>query len=166
MITKHDYPDQLEALSYLRQLPACLYATHQQEIHRMVTAILFLPIEKLLSSPYADLLDPSLAHRTEAELTSEFCASIGLSRSIPLRTVGAIGAGGALARIEKSRKVMRENRSEWSQVDELPVSCVSISKISHILSNRLRYHCHLNTGTIRLLHAWFRRSRPLRPTHP
>jgi len=121
MITKHHRPDQVEALNYLRQLPASLHAAHGHEILRMVTALLFLPIEKLSASPYADLLDPSLVHKAEAELVSEYCASLGLSRALPLKTVGTIGAGGALARIEKSRKVMRENKSEWSQVDELPI---------------------------------------------
>lgn len=46
---------------------------------------------------------------------------------MPLRVVGDIGGGGALARIEKGRKVMRERKSEWSQIDELPVSCCSMS---------------------------------------
>jgi E3 ubiquitin-protein transferase RMND5 len=46
---------------------------------------------------------------------------MGLSRQVPLRVVGDIGGGGALARIEKGRKVMRERKSEWSQTDELPV---------------------------------------------
>lgn len=45
-----------------------------------------------------------------------------MSRQVPLRVVGDIGGGGALARIEKGRKVMRERKSEWSQTDELPVS--------------------------------------------
>lgn len=44
-----------------------------------------------------------------------------MSRQIPLRVVGDIGGGGALARIEKGRKVVREKKSEWSQTDELPV---------------------------------------------
>lgn len=51
----------------------------------------------------------------------EYCANLGMSRQVPLRVVGDIGGGGALARIEKGRKVMRERKSEWSQADELPV---------------------------------------------
>jgi hypothetical protein len=51
----------------------------------------------------------------------EYCTSLGMSRQVPLRVVGDIGGGGALARIEKGRKVMRERKSEWSQTDELPV---------------------------------------------
>jgi hypothetical protein len=148
MIAKRDRPDQLEALDYLRRLPACLYATHVQEIHRMITALLFLPVEKLMTSPYADLADPSVTQKVESELVSEYCAAIGLSRSLPLQTVGAIGAGGALARIEKARKVMRENKSEWSQVDELPVIFYTFSATSAYMDKQIeiplfpeyRYH--------------------------
>jgi hypothetical protein len=32
-----------------------------------------------------------------------------------------IGGSGALARIEKGRKIMKDSRTEWSSVDELPV---------------------------------------------
>ena len=58
----------------------------------------------------------------EPLFAKEYCASLGMSRQVPLRVVGDLGGGGALARIEKGRKVMRERKSEWSQSDELPVS--------------------------------------------
>ena len=45
-----------------------------------------------------------------------------MSKRPPLRVVGDIGGGGALVKIEKGRKIMRERKSEWSQADELPVS--------------------------------------------
>jgi len=51
----------------------------------------------------------------------EYCASLGMSRQIPLKVVADIGGGGALARIEKGRKLMRERKSEWSQTEELPI---------------------------------------------
>ena len=44
---------------------------------------------------------------------------------------GSVGGGGALARIEKGRKVMRERKSEWSQTDELPVSAELSSLLFH-----------------------------------
>jgi hypothetical protein len=50
-----------------------------------------------------------------------------MSRQVPLRVVGDIGGGGALARIEKGRKVMRERKSEWCQTDELPVMLLAFS---------------------------------------
>ena len=58
----------------------------------------------------------------QSMFATEYCASLGMSRQAPLRVIGDIGGGGALARIEKGRKVMRERKSEWSQSDELPVS--------------------------------------------
>ena len=56
----------------------------------------------------------------------EYCARLGLGKQVPLRVVGDIGGGGALGRIEKGRKVMRERKSEWSQTNELPVSLLNI----------------------------------------
>ena len=45
----------------------------------------------------------------------EYCASLGMSRQTPLRVVGDIGGGGALARIEKGRKIMRERRASGAR---------------------------------------------------
>ena len=57
-----------------------------------------------------------------------------MSRQVPLRVVGDIGGGGALARIEKGRKVMRERKSEWSQTDELPVRFSSFHYLDDLSS--------------------------------
>ena len=55
----------------------------------------------------------------------------------PLRVVGDIGGGGALAKIEKGRKIMRERtqKSEWSQADELPVSGLALAVRFHSLTH-------------------------------
>jgi hypothetical protein len=83
---------------------------------------MYLPVSRLMTSPYADLASPSLHSDLVPLFAKEYCTSLGMSRQVPLRVVGDIGGGGALARIEKGRKVMRERKSEWSQTDELPVS--------------------------------------------
>jgi hypothetical protein len=83
--------------------------------------VLFLPVSRLEISPYKDLASPSVHTDLEPLFEKEYCASLGLSRQLPLRAVGDIGGSGALARIEKGRKVMRERKSEWSQTNELPV---------------------------------------------
>lgn len=88
---------------------------------------MYLPLSRLQKSPYADLASPSLHLELEPMFAKEYCASLGMSRQVPLRVVGDIGGGGALARIEKGRKVMRERKSEWSQTDELPVRSPSLS---------------------------------------
>lgn len=107
----------LGALQYAKSSMQHLYATHQAEINRLCTCVLF-PLDR---SPYPDLASPSLHLDLEPLFSREYCARLGMSRQIPLRVVGDIGGGGALARIEKGRKVVREKKSEWSQTDELPV---------------------------------------------
>lgn len=90
-----------------------------------MACLLYLPKQRLERSPYADLASPSLHTDLEPLFAKEYCASLGMSRQVPLRVVGDIGGGGALARIEKARNVMKEKKSEWSQSDELPVCCSS-----------------------------------------
>lgn len=86
-----------------------------------MTCLAYLPKQKLERSPYADLASSSLHTDLEPLFAKEYCASLGMSQQVPLRVVGDIGGGGALARIEKARAVMKEKKSEWSQSDELPV---------------------------------------------
>lgn len=83
--------------------------------------VLYLPLPRLLASPYADLASPSVQWDLDPMFAREYCASLGMSRQIPLKVVADIGGGGALARIEKGRKLMRDRKSEWTQADELPV---------------------------------------------
>lgn len=114
-------PDPLPALSYANATFGPFYDDHEVEFKRLIGCVAYLPLSKLQTSPYADLASPSLHFDLEPLFAKEYCASLGMSRQVPLRVVGDIGGGGALARIEKGRKVMRERKSEWSQTDELPV---------------------------------------------
>lgn len=86
-----------------------------------MNCVTYLPLSRLQTSQYADLASPSLHFELEPLFAKEYCANLGMSRQVPLRVVGDIGGGGALAKIEKCRRVMRERKSEWSQRDELPV---------------------------------------------
>ncbi|KAJ7063253.1 CTLH/CRA C-terminal to lish motif domain-containing protein [Mycena amicta] len=114
-------PNSLQALAYAKESMAPFYEEHEAESIRLYGCMAYLPLSKLQTSPYADLASPSLHFDLEPLFAKEYCASLGMSRQVPLRVVGDIGGGGALARIEKGRKVMRERKSEWSQVDELPI---------------------------------------------
>jgi E3 ubiquitin-protein transferase RMND5 len=111
----------VQILQHLQGMPPHLHTQHGAEIRRMLTSLLFLPYSRLIASPYRDLITPSLRVEVEEEFVREFCASIGLARTMPLRTLCDIGSGDAIVRIEKGRKLMREKKSEWSQVNELPV---------------------------------------------
>ncbi|OCH95505.1 hypothetical protein OBBRIDRAFT_816423 [Obba rivulosa] len=114
-------PDIPTALAYARANFPPFYAQHDTEIKRLMSCVLYLPSSRLTTSPYADLASPAAHSDLEPMFAKEYCASLGMSRQVPLRVVGDIGGGGALARIEKGRKVMRERKSEWSQSDELPI---------------------------------------------
>jgi hypothetical protein len=109
------------ALAYAKENMWPFYTENEDECRRLTGCIAYLPLSKLQTSPYADLASPSLHFDLEPLFAKEYCASLGMSRQVPLRVVGDIGGGGALSRIEKGRKVMRERKSEWSQSDELPV---------------------------------------------
>jgi hypothetical protein len=107
------------AIAYANANMQSFYSTHPSEFRHLFTCIAYL--SRLQNSPYAHLASPELHGDLEPLFAKEYCASLGMSRQVPLRVVGDIGGGGAMVRIEKGRKVMRERKSEWSQTDELPV---------------------------------------------
>ncbi|KAI0748015.1 hypothetical protein C8Q80DRAFT_1104403 [Daedaleopsis nitida] len=114
-------PDVKTALAYAQTNFSPFFEHHGTEVRRLMTCVLFLPMSRLMDSPYGDLVNPSVHTDLQGMFATEYCASLGMSRQAPLRVIGDIGGGGALARIEKGRKVMRERKSEWSQTDELPI---------------------------------------------
>ncbi|KZP24842.1 hypothetical protein FIBSPDRAFT_918682 [Athelia psychrophila] len=113
--------NQVSVISYANAMLRPFHNEQPVEFRRLMACIAYLPEAKLRTSPYADLTSPALHEDLEPLFVKEYCASLGMSRQDPLRVVGDIGGGGALARIEKGRKVMRERKSEWSQTDELPI---------------------------------------------
>lgn len=116
-----DPPEVTPAIAYAKTNFGRFYSQHETEVMRLMACIVYLPLERLRASPYADLASPNLYTDIDPMFAREYCASLGMSRQIPLKVVADIGGGGALARIEKGRKLMRERKSEWSQTDELPV---------------------------------------------
>jgi hypothetical protein len=123
-------PDTRSALSYANANFRPFWSDHASEFKQLMACVAYLPLVRLQKSPYASLASPSLHLDLEPLFAKEYCTSLGMSRQVPLRVVGDIGGGGALARIEKGRKVMRERKSEWSQTDELPVSCLFCDQCS------------------------------------
>ncbi|KAG8217473.1 ubiquitin-protein ligase E3 [Butyriboletus roseoflavus] len=121
LLLSSDPSDPTPAISYANAALRGFYPEHALEFKRLMTCLAYLPKQKLERSPYADLASPSLHTDLEPLFAKEYCASLGMSQQVPLRVVGDIGGGGALARIEKARTVMKEKKSEWSQSDELPI---------------------------------------------
>lgn len=114
-------PDTHAAIKYANAYLRPFYPRYPHEFERLFACLVYLPLSKLQQSTYRDLAEPGLAAALEPLFAKEYCASLGMSKQVPLRVVGDVGAGGALARIEKGRRVMRERKSEWSQTDELPI---------------------------------------------
>jgi CTLH/CRA C-terminal to LisH motif domain len=114
--------EQSKAIEYANDHLQPFFATHPVEVKRLMGCLVFLPKERMQKSPYEDLTSDTIHLDLENMFATEFSASLGMSKQPPLRVVGDIGGGGALAKIEKGRKIMRERKSEWSQTDELPVS--------------------------------------------
>lgn len=159
-------PDVSTALAYARAKFAPFYLQHGAEINRLMSCIIYLPIARLQNSPYADLASPSVHLDLEPLFAKEYCANLGMSRQVPLRVIGDIGGGGALARIEKGRKVMRERKSEWSQSDELPV-CPSTSRVwfvAHVRC-RLKYHFLRRIGITPYLRVPYPKNNPRNRIH-
>ena len=125
-------PDPLPAISYANANLRPFYKEHGPEFKRLMTCIAFLPLSKLQNSIYRDLALPTLHFDLEPLFAKEYCASLGMSRQVPLRVVGDIGGGGAMAIIERARKVMGDRKGDWRQMDELPVrSQVSIRNVDY-----------------------------------
>lgn len=110
-------------------------------ITALLTAPVYMPFSRLIKSPYGAIFapyapaatsaansfdSPDLAADHNAKLVASFSAaylrSIGLPKDSPLTVVTDIGSGGAMAKIQKVRAVMKEKKTEWSAVGELPVS--------------------------------------------
>ncbi|GAA5897344.1 hypothetical protein JCM8208_003792 [Rhodotorula glutinis] len=95
------------------------------DICALLTCPLYLPLARLVASPYGALFLPEARARSTSALAAKFAAAFlkgcGLPSESPLTVVTDVGGGGALAKIMKVRAVMKEKRTEWSAVGELPV---------------------------------------------
>lgn len=133
------------AIRYVRQHANVFYSPHApaNEVSRLMASTLFLPLERLCSSPYADLYisaddainAASISDTSPADVmdtlsrtrqlvdafSSEYCIMLNMSKDLPLKIVTDIGGGSALAKIAKVRGVMKEKRTEWTTTQELPV---------------------------------------------
>lgn len=153
------------ALAYANLHLRAFYAEHTAEFRRLMTCVAYLPRTRLESSPYADLASLNVHTDLESLFAREYCASMDMSRQIPLRVIGDIGAGGALARIEKARTVMKEKKSEWTQSDELPVSDWPRRRRRPTDVPRSRLSCPPRIATTPSLHVQCRRNSLQSRTH-
>lgn len=101
--------------------------SRQASICALLTSPLYMPFSRLMNSPYATIYSEYAETKIgNGKLSASFAAvylkHLELPRHSPLSVVTDIGGGGALAVIQKVRAVMKEKRTEWSAIEELPVS--------------------------------------------
>ena len=112
------------------------------DICALLTCPLYLPLARLVASPYGALFLPEARARSTSALAAAFATAFlkacGLPSESPLTVVTDVGGGGALAKIMKVRAVMKEKRTEWSAVGELPVRRRLSPSCSLSLSGRAR----------------------------
>lgn len=116
-----DYP-LAAAIAYSKKNFSALASSYPQiipQMERLAGALAWA--NRLSSSPYSELLQDSIHTNLEPAFVKEYCARLGFSRQLPLRVAGDIGGNGALAKIEKSKKVMKDKIAEWDAKDELLV---------------------------------------------
>jgi hypothetical protein len=156
-----DLAEHPTAIQYATKHLRPFFMTHTTEFKRLMACLIFLPKERMQKSPYEDLTSDTIHLDLANMFATEFSASLGMSKQPPLRVVGDIGGGGALAKIEKGRKIMRERKSEWSQSDELPVGTIRASwHCSLTCARRLRYPYRLKTDIIRCSRVQYRKTSP------
>ncbi|BGP08104.1 hypothetical protein JCM10049v2_003949 [Rhodotorula toruloides] len=119
-------------LHFRRFIASSSHPSRATEICALFTSTMYLPLSRLASTPYAPIYapyllpPPAVPSPTESLLalfTSLFLARLPhkLPRDDPLKVVTDVGGSGALAKIMKVRAVMKEKKTEWSAVGELPV---------------------------------------------
>ncbi|KXS12036.1 hypothetical protein M427DRAFT_126089 [Gonapodya prolifera JEL478] len=109
----------LSAREYARQHFADFSHSNFTEIQRLMCALLFST--RLSTSPYADLLHPTLFADLHTRFVRDFCALLGLPADPPLLVALQIGTA-SLPRLYKMSSIMKDKSGlEWSQQGELPV---------------------------------------------
>lgn len=106
------------AMEYARVHFPYFFSRQMTDIQRLMSALLWT--NRLSASPYADLLSQTTWTDLSRQFSKDFCTLLGLSSESPLYISVTVGAT-ALPTIIKMSTIMKEKKTEWSQVDELPV---------------------------------------------
>ncbi|GJN90492.1 hypothetical protein Rhopal_003503-T1 [Rhodotorula paludigena] len=111
---------------------ALLTPARSATICALLTSPLYLPLPRLLASPYGALFAQHVGSGGAgaggaavdalcAAFSAAYLSALELPRDSPLSVVTDVGGGGALAKIMKVRAVMKDKKTEWTAVGELPV---------------------------------------------
>ncbi|KAJ3040401.1 hypothetical protein HDV00_010955 [Rhizophlyctis rosea] len=116
-LLQNDRPQ--EALAYARSCFDQFRSQHLKEIQRLMGSLLYAT--RLSTSPYADLLSPTLSHTVTTHFTRDFCYLLGLPATPPLTTSILVGIHAMPTILKMSALMKTQAGLEWSQQNELPV---------------------------------------------
>ncbi|OWM63694.1 protein RMD5 homolog [Punica granatum] len=108
----------VDALNYARTCLAPLASQKLDEFQKLMACLLWQ--DRLDSSPYAELTDPTHWAKFTKELTQQFCSLLGQPYESPLTVAVAAGSEG-LPTLLKLANVMAAKKTEWQAMKHLPV---------------------------------------------
>jgi len=157
-----ELPDR--AMAYARQEFSRFQEKHLKDIQQLMCAFLFLQSPE--KSPYSRIFaDPEKSWNDVAHsFTKEFCSLLGLSAESPLYIAATAGAI-ALPTLLKMASIMKEKKTEWSTVNELPVKdprflTPSLTRDTDPYGkNRLKSRSHRDTSSTPSLYARYLKTR-------
>jgi hypothetical protein len=91
--------------------------SYMSEIQRLCCCLLFM--DRIETSPYADLFSPQLLMETQMEFTKACCKVLGIAQESPLYLVVCAGIV-ALPVLLKAARIF-PNKTDWKGTDQLPV---------------------------------------------
>ncbi|KAI9342045.1 CTLH/CRA C-terminal to lish motif domain-containing protein [Zopfochytrium polystomum] len=108
-----------EALEYAKKEFGYFKKNNMKDIQRLMGSLMF--IRRLPTSPYKDLISPTLWSDAQHSFSRDFCLHLGLSSDSPLHVAITVGTS-ALPTIAKMSGILKDRAGlEWTTADELPV---------------------------------------------
>ena len=111
-----------DAVRYARaHFPAHVDA-HEREVQALMGAVMYAGEDRLLRSPYRDMLNPSLWEEITELFVKDACSILGLSVDSPLAVVVNAGCT-ALPALLNIKQVMQQRQVSgvWADKEELPI---------------------------------------------
>jgi len=107
----------VQAMEYANKHFPAFAESYMSEIQRLCCCLLFM--DRIETSPYADLFSPQLLMETQMEFTKACCKVLGIAQESPLYLVVCAGIV-ALPVLLKAARIF-PNKTDWKGTDQLPV---------------------------------------------
>jgi hypothetical protein len=126
------------AIAYGRQHLSAFFPDHEAEISRLLSAALYMPLDRLLKTPFKDIFLPYPTLKVDSSthlylpqhihsshliplFIAAYCARNNLPREHGLKVITDVGGGGALSKLLKCITVTSAKKTTWESTTELPI---------------------------------------------